>query len=130
MTDEFDKAGWSQDEPSVNLTSRPVGRAQAALALELELLTGRRRGESLALAKLLGHISTETTKLYISDVGTCPAPRELLCKRLDCLNTAFAVKVGAAQDKAVSPFSRIHEDMDAVDALSAHLSGLRRQLEE
>ncbi len=124
------------------LTPAEVRRFQLALALQLELSTGRRASECLALAREvgaghLGHTRSETSRFYIQDsAGRCPVRIDKSAKLhqpADSISAPCVLeKVGATRGKVepVSPFCRVREDMNAADALSAHLTALRGQLGE
>ncbi len=118
------------------LTENRVKRFQAALAIQMSLMTGRRIGEVLALKSQLGHHHVGLTERYLrsskrveSEAGNAVDLAEL-CAFHTAVENARAA--GGARDGAgpLSPFSRVHEEFGRVDALAAHLSALREQLND
>jgi hypothetical protein len=126
------------------LTKTQVRRFQAALAVETCLRTGWRIGEALPvvnklIAERLAHTQTETTMRYLSDSGKSDGERAEQREMFDAAELAPYITVGHSRQNAVlgrtrkelsSPYSRVYQDQGRVDALSAHLSALREQLED
>lgn len=118
------------------LTENRVKRFQAALAIKISLLTGRRIGEVLALETQLGHHNVGFTERYLrsSKLVESEADNAADLAELCAFCTAGEIPqaAGLARDEAgtLSPFHRVHEDVGRIDALSAHLSALREQLND
>lgn len=126
------------------LTKTQVRRFQAALAVEICLRTGWRVGEALPMvnkliAERLAHTQTKTTMRYLSDSGSSGRER---AERREMFNEAEPAPyitvghscqnavVGGTREESSSPYSRVYQDQGRIDALSAHLSALREQLED
>ena len=131
---------------TLHLTEAKVRRFQAALAIQMSLLTGRRISEVLPLEEMtlanhlghLGHGDSQVTERHARSSkrfgGTV--------KQLDALDLAELCSyytaddtpesVVGARDRAASssPFNRVYQDLSRVDALSAHLSALHAQLKD
>ncbi|CAM2192105.1 Tyr recombinase domain-containing protein [Paraburkholderia kururiensis] len=118
------------------LAENRVKRFQAALAIQISLMTGRRIGEVLALEAQLGHHHVGLAERYLrsSKRVESEADNAVDLAELCAFYTAGQIPraAGGARDKAgrLSPFSRVHEDFGRIDALSAHLSALREQLSD
>ncbi|MGF6966697.1 hypothetical protein OKW43_003725 [Paraburkholderia sp. WC7.3g] len=126
------------------LTKTQVRRFQAALAVEMCMRTGWRVGEALPMvnkliAERLAHSQIETTMRYLSDSGRSGRERAKRREMFDAAELAPYITVGHSHQNAIvgrtreeppSPYSRVYQDQGRVDALSAHLSALREQLED
>lgn len=118
------------------LTENRVKRLQAALAIQMCLMTGRRIGEVLALRTQLGHHRVGLTERYLKSSKRVESEANNAVDLAELCAFYTAVEIpratGGTRDEAgpLSPFSRVHEDFGRVDALSAHLSALREQLND
>jgi hypothetical protein len=116
------------------LAQNRVKRFQAARAIQISLMTGRRIDEVLALETQLGHHHVGLTERYLgsSKRAESEADNAVDLAELCAFYTAGENPraAGGSGDMAgtLSPFRRVHEDVGRIDALSAHLSALREQL--
>jgi hypothetical protein len=126
------------------LKETQVRRVQAALAVEMCMRTGWRVGEALPMvnkliAERLAHSQIETTMRYWSNSGKSGRERAKRREMLDAAELAPYITVGHSRQSSIvgrtreepsSPYNRVYQDQGRVDALSAHLSALREQLED